>query len=320
MTKPTTWRASVPAESGARRLFEVHPGSLLFDAALIAWALAAPAWAWGGNTPSWLPLVSVCGLIFLFFLTPWYLGILYARLSGWNAGVKRAAFAALGAALLLCFGLMFSRIPHLCAVAMAGEKIEAFSMVVSVVLFAMGCVNGYLARERETDRLAGNAEPGLGVDQVLSAIILGVLPMFYLFLDNPWQAYLDKRGVFGTLTGVGVSLLIFLGGVVTVILALGIQAGFTKMMRPFRRLRFMAAGDEIFFPLALALLFALACASPSVVGRGWFEGMAGASRTWALLLFCGLLPFRLFLAAVPPARPVNWVFAIAAFWLLARGP
>jgi hypothetical protein len=313
----------VPAESraeGARRFFAVHPGSLFFDAALVAWALGASAWVRDGSASTSHPLVSVLGLILLFFLTPWYLGILYARLSAWDARIKRAVFASLGAALFFCFALMYSRIPHLCAQAGAGEKIEAFSMAVSAVLFAMGCINGYLARERETDRLAASAEPGLGVDQVLSAIILGVLPMFYLFLDNPWQAYLDKRGVFGTLTGIGVSLLIFLGGVITVILSLGLQAGFARLMRPIRRLRFMAPGDEIFFPLALAILFAMASASPSVVGRGWFEDMGGSSRAWALLLFSGLLPFRLFLAAVPPVRPVNLVFAIAALWLLSRGP
>jgi len=314
----------VPAEgAGIRRLFAVHPGTLLFDSAILACALF---WRWRfgespGGTLAHFPLLSVLGLILLFFFTPWYAGILHARTGAWDAAVRRLVTAVSAVSLFALFALMYSRIPRLCAMAQAGEKIEAFSMVASIILFAMGCLNGYLARDREVDRLRGRPGPEkeLGVDQVLASIIVGVLPMFYLFLDNPWQATLDKRGLWGTLTGIGVSALIFLGGIATVILVLGLQAGFGKLVRPLRRLRFLAQGEELFFPPALAILFVMACAAPTVVGRGWFEGMAGSARGWTMLALSGLLIFRAYLGGVMGPRILHWAMGGAAIVLLGTG-
>lgn len=284
------------------------PMEWVFDGALLG--SATLLWYGRQNVPAALALFI--SLLLLFFI-PWFAISLMVR-----NPVKPWVWGLTG---LIGISLVFQglSIPARCDALETGEKIRAFFVVCAAVLFVVGIVNGFAARDRERDRKLGKADGDgdMGVDQVLAALALGLLPMFFLFLHNPWQSWLDKKGAWGTLTAVLLSIGIFLGGIAAVILVFGVMKGARVVLEKTRAYTFFPWGGHLIFPLTLGLLWPLFISFPV-----W---PLTAITSKPLLIFCamtltGLIPFRLVL--ISPLRKWGWVsgslavafFAVSRYW------
>lgn len=275
----------------------------VFDGALIV--SATILWYWHQSPPAALGLFSV--LLLMFFI-PWFAISLIAQ-----SPIKPWAWALTGA---MGISLVFQgvSIPGYCDALGTGEKIRAFFVVCAAVLFVVGIVNGFAARDRERDRHLGKADGDgdMGVDQVLAALALGLLPMFFLFLHNPWQSWLDKKGAWGTLTAVLLSIGIFLGGIAAVILVFGVMKGARLVLEKTRAYTLFPWGGQLVFPTILGMIWPLFISIPS-----WpLTGIASKPLQFiCFVALAGVIPFRL--ALISPLRKWGWVTGAAALGLLA---